>query len=84
MNEKLQKIVSNREYIETPCGYVFIYCYDVDIDYSFYDVYNDKGKYLGEIDAQAVIDNVIDSCDESADGFLYDMDGLENLAESLS
>lgn len=82
MNEKLQKIVNNRTFIETPCGYTFLSRYDVDEDYYFYDVYDGDGNYLGEVSAADVNDNIIDSCDE-AEEILYDMDGLEILAEDL-
>lgn len=81
MNEKLLKIVNNRTFIETPGGYTFLFCYDVDKDFYFYDVYDDEGNYLGEVSASDVDDNFIGY--DVNDNPIYDTDGLEILAEDL-
>jgi len=81
MNDKLKAITNNRTFIETPGGYTFLSCYDVDTDYNFYDVYDDNGNYLGEVAAADVKDNIIDYDED--DNPIYDMEGLDILAEDL-
>ncbi len=81
MNKKLKKIVSGRVYIETPSGYVFVSCFDAGTSYSFYDVYDWDGEYLGEVSQAEVDEHYLDD-DEDCNP-IYNMDGLDELAESL-